>query len=92
SQYNWLSDTSCALSGTGDHEGAGALLLGPLADNGGFVPTRAPAAGSVLIDQIPSAACPTVSDARGIARPQGVACDIGAVEVVPTALASRPPQ
>ena len=56
--------------------------LGALADNGGATPTLALGPGSPALDAVPAAACPT-ADQRGIARPQGVACDIGAFELVP---------
>jgi hypothetical protein len=36
----------------------------------------------VLVDKVPSSACPVRVDARGTARPQGSGCDIGAVEAV----------
>lgn len=85
SSYDWVSDTSCALSGTGDQQGAADFLLGPLVDNGGPVPTRTLGVDSVLIDRIPTAACPVHADARGVARPQGSACDVGAVEATPIA-------
>ncbi|MCB0154314.1 MAG: hypothetical protein KDF65_05910, partial [Anaerolineae bacterium] len=54
--------------------------LGVLADNGGPTQTHLPLPGSVLID---GAGCiPTVMvDQRGVARPAGAACDVGAVEV-----------
>ena len=55
--------------------------LGPLANNGGPTDTLLPLAGSPAIDQ-GGATCPA-TDQRGIVRPQGAACDIGAVEVVP---------
>ncbi|HEY6555692.1 MAG TPA: choice-of-anchor Q domain-containing protein [Polyangiaceae bacterium] len=80
SAHNWFDDASCALAGAGDRQSDAAFLLGPLADNGGHVPTRYPAPTSVLLNQIPSSACPVVRDARGVARPQGSACEIGAVE------------
>jgi hypothetical protein len=81
SSYNWFGDTSCALTGIGDHLGPADFRLGPLADNGGPFATRAPASGSVLIDQIPADACSVPVDTRGVSRPQGGLCDIGAVEV-----------
>ncbi|MBX3689354.1 choice-of-anchor Q domain-containing protein [Dokdonella sp.] len=52
--------------------------LGTLADNGGPTYTRLPQADSVLLDKY-SAACVN-SDQRGVTRPQGASCDIGAVE------------
>ncbi|MEZ5465530.1 MAG: choice-of-anchor Q domain-containing protein [Lysobacteraceae bacterium] len=57
-------------------------LLGTMQDNGGFTPTMLPAAGSSAINTGDSGTCPA-EDQRGVARPQGAACDIGAVEVVP---------
>lgn len=56
-------------------------VLAPLADNGGFVPTRLPSFAGNLVDQIPAADCSVKVDARGKSRPQGANCDIGAVEV-----------
>ncbi|MDN5924155.1 MAG: hypothetical protein L0H70_04060 [Xanthomonadales bacterium] len=58
------------------------LELGPLQDNGGPTQTMLPQRGSAAID---SGACsggvPT-TDQRGVSRPQGASCDIGAVEVL----------
>jgi hypothetical protein len=58
--------------------------LGPLRDNGGATLTRALAPGSPAVDKIPQAepafGCPG-TDQRGVVRPQGNACDIGAVEL-----------
>jgi hypothetical protein len=60
-------------------------LLGPLADNGGPTRTRALQAGSPAVDAGDPGAPGTgtaceASDQRGVARPQGPRCDIGAVE------------
>jgi hypothetical protein len=63
---------SCAFGSTADP------LLGPLADNGGPTWTHLPQAGSPAIDG--GGTCTGV-DQRGVTRPQGIACDIGAVEV-----------
>jgi hypothetical protein len=52
--------------------------LGPLQDNGGPTQTMLPAAGSPLLEH-GGEPCDGV-DQRGVARPQGNACDIGAVE------------
>ncbi len=60
--------------------------LEPLRDNGGMVPTHMPRPGSPVLDRVPSSACtdldgnPIREDARGVRRPRGSACDIGAVE------------
>lgn len=53
--------------------------LAPLANNGGPTQTMAITAGSPAIDN--GANCET-TDQRGIPRPQGRACDIGAFELV----------
>ena len=55
-------------------------LLGPLADNGGPTKTHLPRAGSPVLDQVPTEHCTLTTDQRGVGRPQGAACDIGAVE------------
>lgn len=80
--HNWFGDASCNLLGTGNQQTSTELRLSALADNGGPVPTRLPETGSVLIDRIPVADCPSTRDARGVLRPQGAGCDVGAVEVV----------
>ena len=58
--------------------------LGALQDNGGPAPTIGLQTGSAAIDQVPAtgAGCPLI-DERGVARPSGAACDIGAYEVAP---------
>lgn len=58
-----------------------ALELQPLADNGGATKTHALGAGSVAIDFVVRDCLPT--DQRGVARPQGPKCDVGAYENVP---------
>lgn len=57
-------------------------LLGPLADNGGFTMTHALRFGSAAID---TGICATgvTTDQRGVVRPIGSGCDIGAVEYQP---------
>ena len=58
--------------------------LGPLQDNGGPAQTISLAPGSAAIDKVPStgAGCPA-TDERGVHRPVGSGCDIGAYEVAP---------
>ena len=86
--YNLIQDTSnCDI--TGDTTGnitAQDPKLGVLADNGGPTPTQALGNGSPAIDAgNPAApgsggfAC-TAIDQRGIPRPQGARCDMGAYE------------
>jgi PKD repeat protein len=64
-------------------------LLGDLADNGGPTETHALSPGSQAIDHIPQGinGCGTDvnADQRGVARPQGAGCDIGAFEFDATA-------
>jgi hypothetical protein len=59
----------------------GQLNVGPLQDNGGPTETHALLPGSVAIDVIPADMCEVDEDQRGVARPQGDACDVGAVEM-----------
>ena len=57
--------------------------LGPLADNGGPNQTLALLTGSPALDTGDNATC-TATDQRGVSRPQGDACDIGAYEYGPS--------
>ncbi len=56
--------------------------LGTLGEHGGFGATLLPDAAGPAIDTGDAAACPA-TDQRGVARPQGGGCDLGAVEIVP---------
>lgn len=88
--YNLSSDASCATSFTmtGDINSSTAARLDPagLADNGGPTQTIALLSNSAAVDAIPVADCTDVSgntvtaDQRGVSRPQGAGCDIGAFE------------
>jgi hypothetical protein len=78
--YNLDSGTSCALNATGDISNTDPLL-GPLVNNGGATLTRLLQVDSHAIDAGNNAACPPL-DQRGIARPQGDRCDIGAYETI----------
>ena len=55
--------------------------LTPPADNGGPTLTRALQEDSPALDKIPADVCKVETDQRGVSRPQGEACDIGAFEV-----------
>ena len=68
------SDGSCGFSITADPR------LESLADNGGPTPTHALGGGSSAIDAARGACL--AADQRGIRRPQGSACDLGAFELV----------
>ena len=65
--------------------------LEALADNGGPSRTQALGAGSAALDQVPAsgAGC-EATDQRGVLRPAGTACDIGAFEVAPPAVVTGP--
>jgi CSLREA domain-containing protein len=80
--YNLADDTSCGVLATGDLVVADAML-GPLTDNGGPTETRNPLPGSPVIDAGSVNCPPPTTDQRGVARPQGADCDIGAVEYLP---------
>ena len=63
---------------------SGTLLLGalPTTLTGGMMDVMIPQASSAAINAAGAASCSQTTDQRGIARPQGAACDVGAVEVV----------
>lgn len=76
--------TGCGFMAQGsDQVGSGGApmdpKLGPLADNGGPTMTHALLAGSPAIDA-GGPDCPA-TDQRGLPRPQGAGCDIGAYEL-----------
>jgi hypothetical protein len=81
--HNLASDASCGFVGPGDLNSVDPLL-GPLANNGGPTPTMALGPGSPAIDAGDDTACPS-TDQRGVTRPQGPHCDIGAFEAITTA-------
>ena len=86
--YNLDASDTCNMSGT-DLRGVDPLL-GPLADNGGPTQTRMPQPGSPASDAgnpgvagSGGLAC-EATDQRGVARPVGPRCDIGAFEGLQT--------
>ena len=91
--YNLVGNpgTTCAFTAAaGDQIGTPATPLDPklepFAVYGGTVETQPPRAGSPAIDAgnpAPTGIAPACEsdDARGIARPSGLRCDIGAVEL-----------
>ncbi len=84
--FNLSTDSSCAayLNQGGDKNHQPALLR-PLANNGGFTLTHLPQHNSLALDNGTGLGCPA-TDQRGVVRPQGGVCDIGAVEVQPADL------
>lgn len=77
--HNLSNTDDCNLNGPGDLPNTDPLL-GPLQNNGGTTPTHALLPGSPAIDAA-ALACPA-ADQRGVTRPQGPRCDIGAFEAV----------
>jgi hypothetical protein len=81
--HNLQSGADCAFAGTGDLENTDpGLLSSGLQDNGGNTDTLALEATSPAVDAIPAGApgC-SGTDQRGVRRPQGTGCDIGAYEL-----------
>ena len=75
----------CGGSSGAVQKTAAEINLGPLADNGGPTLTHALLPGSVAIDFLApdgSGNCSLATDQRGVTRPQGGGCDVGAYEVV----------
>lgn len=82
--YNLVgAPNNCMFSASGDITNTDPFL-GPLADNGGATLTHALLNGSSAIDHIPlgTNGCGMLitTDQRGMLRPQGSGCDIGAFE------------
>ncbi len=87
--YNLIEDiTGCSVTGTTTHNIIGEdPQLGPLQNNGGPYNTMALAVTSPALNTAnpatpgsDSTACAT-NDERGVLRPQGTACDMGAFEL-----------
>lgn len=76
---NLESDAFCGFTASGDLVKTDPLLA-PLADNGGATQTHALLPSSPAIDAGSSACPPPTTDQRGVPRPAGSACDIGAFE------------
>ncbi len=86
--YNLDDAASCAFAEPGDLAGLPANL-GLLQDNGGTTFTHALLPGSPALEAGNDLSCrPT--DQRGITRPQGLHCDIGAFESETPATATPP--
>ncbi len=82
---NLIEENDLDLQSCGTPTVVSDPLLGLLADNGGPTQTMALLAGSPAIDMADDAAC-EATDQRGISRPQGAHCDIGAYEYQDTTL------
>ena len=86
--HNIDSGNSCGLTGPLDQVNTNPLLASDLADNGGTLPTLALLEGSPAIDAGDDSICPG-TDQRGVARPQGPHCDIGAFEYEPPSVETK---
>jgi chitodextrinase len=91
--YNIDTGSSCGFAAAQHSMSNTQPQLDALASNGGPTQTMALPAGSPAINAIPAsvAGCSGSTDQRGISRPQGAFCDIGAYEVVVTTGDTRPP-
>ena len=91
--YNIDTGSSCGFSATNHSLPNTQPQLDALASNGGSTQTMALPVGSPAIDAIPPSTpgCTGTTDQRGIARPQGNGCDIGAYELVVTTGDTQPP-
>ena len=78
--HNIDGDGTCNLTAPSDQPSTDPQLA-PLGDYGGPTPTHALLPGSPAIDQIAPLNCGLETDQRGVDRPQGETCDIGAYEV-----------
>lgn len=90
--YNLADDSSCGLSAGNNSLPTTAALLDPagLKDNGGPTLTILPLPASSAVNSIPAGVngcgMTITTDQRGIVRPQGASCDIGAVERIPASV------
>jgi hypothetical protein len=100
--HNLSDDKTCNsfFNATGDLNNTSAGLdPGGLKDNGGLTQTIALLAISAAVDAVPvsptnyctatDGTTPIATDQRGMARPQGTACDIGAFELAPLTVAGK---
>jgi CSLREA domain-containing protein len=95
--YNISDDQSCHFTDPTSKNSTNPLLdPNGLQDNGGPTKTIALQEGSPAIDYIPKGqnGCNTTikTDQRGVKRPQGKACDVGAYELQKQAKQARPTQ
>jgi hypothetical protein len=84
--YNLETETDCGFKSTGDLQSASPdFSSSSPQNNGGSTNTLAPEPASPAVDAIPTSFefCEGL-DQRGITRPQGAGCDIGAVELAPS--------
>jgi predicted outer membrane repeat protein len=80
--------TGCPVGASCTHVISADPKLGPLADNGGSTQTMALLPGSSAIDVGGLNSTCAATDQRGLSRPQGNGCDMGAFEVAASILAN----
>jgi hypothetical protein len=80
--YNLDTGVSCGFSAASHSLSNTQPLLKALASNGGPTQTMALPAASPAVDAIPAtvSGCSGSTDQRGVSRPQGSGCDLGAYE------------
>jgi hypothetical protein len=76
---NVVADATCLFSSVNDLQSANAQLASLSQVTNQVFSVRIPASASPAVNQVPADLCSSV-DARGVTRPQGIACDSGAVE------------
>jgi chitodextrinase len=91
--YNLDTGSSCGFSSAAHSISNTQPQLEALASNGGGTQTMALPVKSAAVDAIPASVtgCTGSVDQRGIARPQGAGCDIGAFEVIVASGDTLPP-
>jgi hypothetical protein len=84
--YNIDTGSTCGFSAANHSMSNTQPQLGPLASNGGPTQTMALPVSSPAVDAISAATtgCTGGTDQRGVSRPQGSGCDVGAYELVVT--------
>ena len=91
--YNLASDSSCGLSSAQHSLSNTNPQLVALASNGGATQTMALPLTSPAVNAIPTSfnGCSGSTDQRGVARPQGAGCDVGAFETIIDSNDTQPP-
>jgi hypothetical protein len=91
--YNLVPATTCFVAAAASDVIAANVGVGPLQPNGGPTDTMAVLPSSPALNAVPPAACPLLTDQRGVTRPQGAGCEIGAYELAntPTPTATATP-
>jgi len=88
--FNFTDDDSCGFGAVTDITSGDPGLGAPGFHASGSRLVQLPESGSMLLDVIPEAHCQDdgaagiSNDERGVARPTGAGCDIGAVELTPS--------